>query len=201
MLWPGRPLRRSLGDLRVALHNLNQTVGCFVTITRNTVKMNTESDWWLDVNEVEQMFHHAPNSPPLPDNIAPLKRAITLYQGGFLDGFWVRDSVDFEYWALLKRDQLHFQTICALDQVLCDCIARKAYSEGIMYAMRLLLMDPLREKTYRQLMTLLVHLDQRTAAITQYEQCRRLLANDLGISPSLETNALLNEIRTGTFLL
>jgi DNA-binding SARP family transcriptional activator len=38
---------------------------------------------------------------------------------------------------------------------------------------------------------------QRSAALAQYERCRRVLAHDLGLEPAPETIALYNRIRAG----
>ncbi|MCA9947894.1 MAG: AAA family ATPase, partial [Anaerolineales bacterium] len=50
------------------------------------------------------------------------------------------------------------------------------------------------EETHRQLMHLLAADSQRSAALAQYETCRRLLDEELGVQPSGETTALYQEI-------
>lgn len=64
------------------------------------------------------------------------------------------------------------------------------------FAMRLLALDPWREEAHRQMMRLLARSGQRSAALAQYETCRRLLAQELGVEPSPETTALYERIRT-----
>ena len=41
---------------------------------------------------------------------------------------------------------------------------------------------------------------QRSAALAQYEACRRLLADELGVEPAPETTALYEQIRRGTLV-
>jgi DNA-binding SARP family transcriptional activator len=48
-------------------------------------------------------------------------------------------------------------------------------------------MDDLRESTYRQLMTALARSGRRSAALVQYEACRHILAEELGVTPSPAT--------------
>ena len=55
--------------------------------------------------------------------------------------------------------------------------------------------DPLREAAYRQLMRVLAGADQRSAALDTYETCRRVLATELGLAPSVETVTLAEQIR------
>jgi DNA-binding SARP family transcriptional activator len=47
------------------------------------------------------------------------------------------------------------------------------------------------------MMRLLAYTGQRSAALFQYEICRRVLAGELGVEPDAETTALYEQIRTG----
>jgi hypothetical protein len=60
-------------------------------------------------------------------------------------------------------------------------------------------MDPLREAGHRQLMRLLAQSGQRSAALAQFEACRRQLADELNVEPDGETTRLAEQIRTGQF--
>jgi len=62
---------------------------------------------------------------------------------------------------------------------------------------RQLELDPWREPAHRALMRLLFHMDERTAALQQYERCVQLLEDELGLEPEPETVALYEEIRAG----
>ena len=57
------------------------------------------------------------------------------------------------------------------------------------YARRWLRLDPLREEAHRQLMKLYAGTDQRPAALRQYQECVRILEEELGMPPSEETTA------------
>ena len=65
-------------------------------------------------------------------------------------------------------------------------------------ARKLLELDPWHEATHRQLMGLLAATGQRSAALEQYERCRRLLRDELGVEPEQETTAEHLRIRAGT---
>jgi predicted ATPase len=71
------------------------------------------------------------------------------------------------------------------------------YGEGIEAARRLLSLEPWSEEGHQQLMKLLAASGQRNAALAQFETCRRLLADELGVEPSPETKALVEAIRSG----
>jgi predicted ATPase len=74
---------------------------------------------------------------------------------------------------------------------------RGEYERALEYAYRQLESEPWREEAHRQVMKLLALTRQRSAALAQYESCRRVLSEQLGIEPEAETRALYERIRTG----
>lgn len=66
--------------------------------------------------------------------------------------------------------------------------------EGLWFARAALMRDRTREDAYTTLMGAQLAVGQRTAALETYFQCRRFLADELGIDPSLETMALYRSI-------
>lgn len=67
------------------------------------------------------------------------------------------------------------------------------------YARRELELEPWDEEAHRLLMRALANSGQRSAALGQYETCRRLLKQELGAEPSLETRELSESIKGGSF--
>jgi len=189
LFWEDRPQSQSQSNLRVALSNLRKTVGPFVDITRDTAGMS-DGGWQVDAFAFEERLTHAGKDPAL------LEKAIALYRGDFLEGFYI-DGQGFEDWALLERERLRFRAMEALDRLI-DChVSQRDYAGGIAAATRLLHLDPLREKTHRQLMQLLALSGEREAALGQYDTCRRMLADEFGVQPAPETTALYQRIRAG----
>ncbi|MFN2155665.1 MAG: BTAD domain-containing putative transcriptional regulator, partial [Anaerolineae bacterium] len=68
---------------------------------------------------------------------------------------------------------------------------------AIPHARRWLAMDPLHEPAHRELMALYARSGQRAAALRQYDECERMLDEELGVSPSPETTALYERVRDG----
>ncbi len=68
---------------------------------------------------------------------------------------------------------------------------------GVAAARRLLALEPWREEAHRQLMLLLARSGQRSAALAQYEACRRALAEELGAEPARETVGLYRRLAAG----
>lgn len=66
--------------------------------------------------------------------------------------------------------------------------------EGLWFARAAHQRDRTREDAYTALMRAQVAAGQRTAALETYFSCRRFLADELGIDPSLETMSLYREV-------
>jgi hypothetical protein len=75
---------------------------------------------------------------------------------------------------------------------------RANYQTARRYALRQLELDPWREEVHCQIMRVLALDGQRSAALAQYETCRRVLAEELGVEPSATTRDLYEQIRLGT---
>jgi WD40 repeat protein/DNA-binding SARP family transcriptional activator len=183
LFWEERPQELSQGSLRVALTSLRKEFGEYVTITRDTLSLNPEAAVWLDAAELEARL-----------GAGRMEEALELYQGEFLDGFYVRDSRGFEEWLTLERERLHLTILEALHGLVVYHLQRGTYREGLGYARRLLELDPLDEVGHQRMMSLLAYNGMRTAALAHYEGACQLLAEELGVDPSGETTALYDLI-------
>ena len=207
LLWPDQPDARARQNLRQALSNLRQALGDtdesttpYLLIDRHEVQFNPQATVWLDVAEFVALsdackrHHHRHPSVCLPC-LRCQEAMLTLYPGDFLAGFSLTDSNLFEEWVLLKREWLHIQAVEALGQ-LADFYERRGdYAPARRYAQQMVRLEPWREESHRQLMRLLAHEGQRSAALAQYETCRRVLARELGVAPTAETDNLHTAIR------
>lgn len=193
LLWGDLPDTNARVNLSTVLSSLRRVMGDFLIITRQTVAFNSEADFWLDVVEFEANI----GTVPQDSNDARLKNAVALYQGDFLEGFYVRNAADFENWVLRERARLRelvVQTLAVLTTSLMD---KDECAQGIAYARQLLHREPWHEEAHRQLMVLLARDGQRGAAVEQFQICIRILDDELGVEPSAETIALNERIRQG----
>ncbi len=202
LLWPERSQSQSLASLRVGLSNLRQVVPSNVNVTRRTVALASDSETWIDVAEAEQLLKRAGirdrrESILSDDEAKALKAALDLYQGDFLQGFYVADSRAFEEWADLERDRLRRIVIEALHHLVLYDLRHGVYADGIAQATRLLSLDPLHEEINRHLILLLAQAGQRTQALAQYETYCRLLDEELGVKPSSDLIELCRQIQSG----
>jgi predicted ATPase len=129
------------------------------------------------------------------DDIPSLVAAADLWHGEFMEGFYLDGCAEFEIWLIAERERWQQRVTGALQTLVRHYIERGAYQEALRYAARLLALTPWREEAHRQMMWLLAHTGQRSAALTQYEICRRMLAEELDVEPSAETTSLYERIR------
>jgi len=195
LLWGEMPEESAQHNLRKALTFLRATVGAHLSITRQAVAFHRGSPYWLDVQAFEaHLDEHARGAP-----VQCLEQALALYRGDFLEGFYVRQAPEFEAWMAAQRARLRELALQALHALSTHHSGRGAagLETGIHYATRLLAMEPWREEGHRQLMLLLAASGQRGAALAQFEVCRRVLAEELGVEPGAETTSLYHDIRDG----
>jgi predicted ATPase/DNA-binding SARP family transcriptional activator len=188
LLWPDIPEANALLNLRKALHLLKQHLAPYLLISRHTIALNKAASIWLDAAEFEsQAFRQA--------DAAQLQAAADLYRGDFLSDFYLPDSAAFEEWAAAHRAEYRRLALEALSLLADYHLANAHYENAAVYARRQLAMDDLLENAHRQLMTALARSGHRSAALVQYETCRQILDQTLGVAPSAATARLAEQIR------
>jgi predicted ATPase/DNA-binding SARP family transcriptional activator len=187
-------LRHALAVLRAALRD-GEANPPFLHITRQTIQFNAASDAWIDVAAFTSVLHRA-GSADL-ETMAQLEEAVELYGGDLLEGFSLPDSAAFEEWALLLREQLRRQVMDALNHLVILHEKCGQYARALPYAWRQTELDPWREEAHVQVMRLLAFSGRRSEAMAQYETCRQLLAEGLGVEPEEQTTAVFEQIRAG----
>ncbi len=191
LLWGEMPETQASKNLRNALSNLRALAGDHLSITRETAAFNQAAPYWLDV----EAFTAAVSQAGGADDLGALHRAVEVYQGDFLEGFYVGGALALEEWIAGQRSLLKGAMLQALHTLVLRHLEREENAAGIEYANRLLVLEPWREEVHRCLMVLLARSRQRTAALAQYETCRRILAEELGVAPMAETTALYERLR------
>jgi DNA-binding SARP family transcriptional activator len=104
------PEAKARMNLSQALSHLRRLFGDHLSITRQTVAFNRESDYWLDV----AVFEARVNDTSGDASITALQEAVQLYRGDFLDGLYVRNAPEFEMWILAQRARLREPALQAL---------------------------------------------------------------------------------------
>jgi predicted ATPase/DNA-binding SARP family transcriptional activator len=208
LLWPDCPEQTARHNLSQTLFNLRQAIGDhkakppFLYTTREEIQFNPAGNYSLDLaafnSHLAAVAAHKNEHPPIcPTCAQHLQQAIELYRGRFLEQFFLEDSDVFEDWAVMHREALHQHALDAFTQLAGYYDLRGEHDQARHYAARQLELDPWHEEAHRQLMRALALSGQRSAALAQYDTCRRVLADELGVEPSKETRELYEQIRAG----
>jgi DNA-binding SARP family transcriptional activator len=187
-----RCLNTALWRLKRMLESHGVEPGAYLVVDRERIRFNTEGDYWFDVEQFEALFSEFGSDRPPVDpedwNVDPLRKAVELYLGDLMDGF-------YDDWCLDERERLHQMLLRALARLMVHHGARAEYEEGIAYGQRILSLDPLREEVHRALMRYCQLAGRRACALRQFEVCSQALREELGIGPMPETVALYRRIR------
>jgi predicted ATPase/DNA-binding SARP family transcriptional activator len=200
LLWPDWPDRDAMSSLRYTLSDLRQAIGDreadppYLLISRETLQFNQASGHWLDVAAFTELVAGDRGHPHITEHLA---EAVGLVHGDFLEGFTVGDSPVFEEWVLLTRERLARQVSSALHELAAIHERRGEYGQAQAWAWRQLELEPWDEAAHQALMRALALGGQRSAALAQYESCRRVLAEELGVEPGEETTRWYQQIRDG----
>lgn len=211
LLWPDQDERAARHSLSQALWSMRRAVANgddplpLLLLTRDTVQLDPASDMQSDVaafeahvRAVDEHVNEHAVDRLCRGCVNHLEQAVALYRGPFMQTGVQPDCVAFDEWVLLTRERLHQSACRSLDGLIRYYDQRGDASMAITHARKLLELDPWREATHRQLMGLLAATGQRSAALEQYERCRRLLRDELGVEPEQETTAEHLRIRAGT---
>ncbi len=199
LLWPETTTAQSKKNLRQTLWQLQTTLGPqkeavndrLLFVETDWVQLNSEADIWLDVAVFEQAFNLVQKTPghELDNSTAQLlQETVQLYQGPLLEG-WYQD------WCLLERERLQSMYLAMLDKLMSYCEVHHDYEIGLLYGMRIMCYDRVRERTHRRMMRLHYLLGDRAEALRQYERCAASLEEELGVSPSKSTVAIYRQIQ------
>lgn len=191
LLWPDQPDDKARSNLRWSINNLANLLPNAVAATRHTVQFRPAPTFWVDLLDFTQLLHE--------NQLHTLAAAVELYRGDFLAGITVDDSADLEVWLLQTRESWRQQVITTLERLSKAHVAQQQPTTAQTYLSRLLSLQPWHEDAHRQLMQLLAENGQRSAALAQFELCRKILAEEVAAEPAAETLALYRQIQAGAF--
>jgi DNA-binding SARP family transcriptional activator len=194
LLWPHSSAAQSMKYLRHALWQLKSVLGCDVLrVDGEWVGLDAQVDLWLDVHAFEcahASIQGVPGHELNPQQAQVLRGALELYQGDLLEGW-------YQEWCLFERERLQQLYLELLAKQMAYCEACGDYAAGLAYGTLALRCDVAHERVHRRLMRLHYRAGNRTAALRQYQRCVAFLRQELDVSPSGRTLALLKQIRGG----
>ncbi len=188
MFWPDSDDERARGALRRTLSVTAAGVGDALIVTRATVGVQ-QNKMQVDAVEFRQLL-------ALGDLVS-LEKACTLYRDDFLAGFAVRDCPEFDDWQSSTAADFRQRLSAALEVLVTARSAGNKLEQALVLARRWVALDALHEPAQQATIRLLAMTGQRSAALRQYRDCVRALADELGVAPLRETTALYDDVRSG----
>jgi ABC-type transport system substrate-binding protein/DNA-binding SARP family transcriptional activator len=196
-LWGERPpvtrdkaLTVIASKLRAALADAGLDGRELLTAAFGCYRLDLPEGTWVDLFAAASSAHSAEVALAAGDldrARAAGESAQSLARRPFLpgeDGTWVEQ----------KRRDLADIRERALNVLADACLRSGAAREAGKWAEELIALSPFREAGYRRLMEAHVVAGDRAEALRVYEQCRRLLADELGAYPSPETESIYREL-------
>jgi SARP family transcriptional regulator, regulator of embCAB operon len=147
-------------------------------------------DTWIDLEAAADAVHQAEGAVlanRLQAAYGPALIATTIARRPFLVG---EDAP----WVEARRERLHDILVRALDCRVEALMWNDELALAQDQARAAVELEPFRESGYRRLMQVLVRRGDRAEAVRVYQECRRRLADELGVSPSDETESLMRAV-------
>jgi non-specific serine/threonine protein kinase len=180
LLWGDSTDDQARHSLRTALATIRKELGDGILLAdRETVQLNPDTSIWVDVREFEKIGDSSISHP---------QSLISLYQGDLLTDF-------YDDWIVPERERLRELYLGLLLAVVQRFRSESQYERAVEYACKILATDPANEKAHQHLIFCYAAMGDRSAALKQYDECARLLHDELGVEPSSETAALRERIQ------
>ncbi len=194
LLWPDEPIEITQPRLRVLLSDLRKhlekgaTSGSVMAAERKAIQL-VSGGYTSDYNDFVTELRAAKLSSSDTGAILHLENCAALYRGELLAGF-------SDEWILTARAQIAEQYYQAIRD-LTHRLSRTGFKDrAIEYARRAVSSEPFDEEAHCDVIRLYSQLGQPSAALRQYEQLRKLLADQMQAQPSRETRRLAAEIES-----
>ncbi|MGV8980419.1 AfsR/SARP family transcriptional regulator [Clostridium sp.] len=189
-------LRYTLWIIRKNLESSGNSQNFIINSTKHTIRFTDDKLDLLDVFQFKNL-HNRSKDNMLDSNtkIKLMEEASKLYGGIFLNDIYIKDSPAFNDWIFFEREELqrlYFEVQINLSD---EYEKLGFYDEAIVPFNKLIKIDPLHEELYYRLMNLYNISGYRTTAIETYLKLKKILREELNISPMKDIQELYHQIR------
>src|SRR5438128_303862 len=153
-------------------------------------QLRASPETWIDLEAATDALHQAEGAVQAGQPGAaygPALIATTIARRPFLTG---EDAP----WVITRRERLRDILVRALDCRVEALVWKGELALAQDQARAAVELEPFRESGYRRLMQVLVKRGDRAEAVRVYQDCKRRLAEELGVAPSDETESLLRAV-------
>jgi DNA-binding SARP family transcriptional activator len=200
LFWPDTQPDAARNNLNVSIYGLRQALRSInpnyshILFQDESYSLNPEMNIWIDFEEFSKCLQTGRQKEKQGQTVSAIqafRAAEVLYQGEFL-------SEDrYEDWIISLRRSLQddlqkmLGSLCLYYQEQGDLPACVTVNN------KMLTIDPCCEEAHRRLIRCYYRQGQPYLALRQYHLCKDALREDLGLSPSKETQLLFQQIQKG----
>jgi TolB-like protein/DNA-binding SARP family transcriptional activator/Flp pilus assembly protein TadD len=183
-LWPESDTERGRNLLKVSTYVLRTTLGEGAVLSEgDDLRLNADVVR-VDATEFEAALTSSDHA-----------RAVALYTGPFLDGFFLSDAPEFEQWVGRERERLSVGYAKALEALADEAEAGRDFSTAAQWWKARAAQDLYDSRVAARLMQALEASGNPAAALQHAAIHQRLLQEEFGIAPSPEIAALADRLR------
>lgn len=197
ILWPDLDIESANAQIYKAIHYIRKAFGQYsedaadwIVINDDLIRLDPPDELITDL----KIFESSARDGIKTKNIKTLEHALSLYKGNFLP------VEQYTSWASFPREhylQLYLDVLTALSVA----YEQQGNLSDAAEIMRIALdKEPTLETAHRGLMRIYAKKGQATRAFHQYDLCRDILRERLGISPTSETKSTLEDVWEGKLL-
>lgn len=195
--WPDFDPEAARNNLNVAIYNLRQTLRngdanySHILYLNDGYLLNPDLSIWIDVEAFQQHVDAAEvaiRRGMLAEAVNEFEAAVAHYQGELL----AEDR--YEEWLLPVRQRLHDEYLIALDYLSNYYFEQNEDRLCIAACHEMLAREPGYEAIHRRLIRVYMRQNQRYLALRQYQQCVKILRDELNVAPDPQTTRLVEAI-------
>lgn len=204
LFWPDHPESRADQSLRQALYEIRKLFVRMpghedspLLVDRISIRLNPRRPFLSDISFLENppagcSALHSPDRCFRCD--AHMTEGVSRIRGAFMEGFDISECDDFRDWVTATRELCQMKVLRVVDNLSRIRERQGRIMDAIAVVQRYQAMDPLDESQHRRLMELQLKKGDRRAAVIQYESCRKVLGQELGVDPERKTRELYEKI-------
>ncbi len=185
-----RNFHPTVSHIRKALNN-NQALKQNLLLYRDgAYLLNPEFAYCIDTEEFDRLLNEgeaARRARQFEQCVKCYESAIALYRGEFMQG-------SYDTWVEEQRSYYRLQYLQLLESLAGVAQKLEDWFKATQLAQLILRDDPFREDMHCLLMRALAAQGNKGGVKEQYEGLKRLLANELGVEPSVETQTIYQEL-------
>ena len=182
-LWPETDTKRARHVLNQLVYAQRQQFGPDDLLAgRKTLRLN-DRVIWTDVGEFDQALTQGDD-----------ERAVALYAGPFLDGFFLEGSPEFEEWVDAQRRRLGRGCIEAVRQLAERAGANGHVQDRVKWWRRAVDLEPLEAGSVISLVEALAAAGQRIAALQEARHYEERLQRELGVPVEPRLRELMSQL-------